>query len=126
MKILLSLFLLFSILHSGEKKVVEEEEKLLLMENYKKIVHKMYEIKKQQEELQHIYKNIIKVKKETMLKEAHVNEILNSINALPLLEIIILEQNAIGMQNEQILFDFSLRNKSSEEIEINRLLSEEH
>lgn len=109
MKFLYIVLILHTVLFSSEADIVRDEEIGLFTQPYKDMAHKIYEIKKMQEELIHIHKNIAKVKLETSLKEKKANALLGELSKLPLFEVIMLNQQSISLQAEQSLYHYKTK-----------------
>ncbi len=116
------LFLLFSSLYGGEKDIVRTHEVGLYAADYKKLIHTVYEIKKKQQELADLHKNMQRVKKDIILKESRVAMMLDEISKMPIVEVILLNQNSVGLQTEQSINDFQQRSKKLESDDVKLIL----
>ena len=121
-----TIFFLFLLIFTGklfgfESETVRNLEKTSYTELYKKLTHIAFEIKKKEEELYYIEKNIARVKKDSILKEEKANSLLEDINQMPLVETSMLLSDSISLSSEQMIENFSAREKKWQSIDVNMI-----
>lgn len=97
-----------TLMFASESDFVKSNELGMFSDGYKEMAHKIYEIKKKHQQIKMLLLKINSVKRDNIVKEQMVSSLLQSINRMPIVENLQLNESSLGLQAEQNLNIFTL------------------